>query len=169
MFEFLRKSGENEPMLSKKRLWIIVLCGALGAALLLFGGSLGEKKKGSSAGEEASGEEFFAYQTYLEDRVRTLCESVSGVSDVTVIVTLDGEFRRVYATESDGEREEYVILGSGSSASALFLSRDAPQIAGIGVVCRGGGNPSVQKELISLLSAAFHLSSNRVYVTEANR
>ena len=64
--------------------------------------------------------------------------------------------------------EEYVILGSGSSASPIYLSRTAPEIAGIGIVCSGGANDNVKRELISLLSATFHISSNRIYITEGS-
>ena len=107
------------------------------------------------------------YQDYLEKRIKTLCESVSGVRNVTVVVTLSGSFESVYATEWPDGNEEYVILGSGSSASPIYLSRSAPEIAGIGIVCSGGANDNVRRELISLLSATFHISSNRIYITEA--
>ena len=109
------------------------------------------------------------YRSDLEERVKHLCESVLGVKDVTVIITLSGGFERIYATELSEGGEEYVIIGSGSSAEALLLSQAAPQIEGIGIVCQGGGNPDVKLELTSLLSASFHVSSNRIYITEAKK
>ena len=105
----------------------------------------------------------------MEDRIRTLCESVSGVDRVTVAVTLSGSFTSVYATEYRNGNEEYVVLGSGASAKALYLTRSAPDIAGIGIVCHGGGSERVRCELISLLSATLHVNTNRIYVTEAKR
>ena len=87
--------------------------------------------------------------------------------NVTVVVTLSGSFESVYATEWPDGNEEYVILGSGSSAAPIYLSRSAPEIAGIGIVCSGGANDNVKRELIALLSATFHISSNRIYITEA--
>ncbi len=73
----------------------------------------------------------------------------------------------MYATDVKEGKENYVILGNGSNASALYLTRSAPQIAGIGVVCQGGGNISIRQELLSLLSATFDVNSNRIYITEA--
>jgi stage III sporulation protein AG len=80
---------------------------------------------------------------------------------------LEGGFQSVYATEYQNGNESYVIVGSGSSAKPLFLSREAPQIAGVGIVCRGGNSASVRHELTILISAAFPVPSNRIYVTES--
>ena len=60
-----------------------------------------------------------------------------------------------------------VILGSGASASALYLTRTPPAIAGIGIVCDGGGSERVRCELVSLLGATFDVSTHRIYVTAA--
>ena len=131
---------------------------------------MGESKKedsNQSPTEVTPQEELELYQSYIETRVKTLCESVDGVEHVTVAVTLNGNFEEIYAIEYIDGNEEYVIVGSGSNASALHLSRNAPEIAGIGVVCRGGGDTDIRHELLSLLSAAFRVPSNRIYITEA--
>ncbi len=169
MFSFLQKkeeSGETSP--NRRRLWLILAAAAVGIALLLLGGGSEtaadtDEKKLYSPEED----EIVLYQQYLEERIRALCESVSGVGHVTVIVTLEGGFESVYATEWIDGNEEYVILGSGSNAEALFLSRNAPGISGVGIVCSGGENLAVRGELISLISSAFHISTNRIYITAA--
>ena len=150
------------------RLYLLLGCGLLGILLIVFGSS-GKKVEQSNTEKPYSTaeDELIIYQDYLEERIRKLCESVSGVKNVTVVVTLSGTFESVYATEWPDGNEEYVILGSGSSASPIYLSRSAPEIAGIGIVCIGGSNDNVRRELISLLSATFHISSNRIYITEA--
>ena len=166
MFDFLKKG--NALQNGRLRLYLLLGCGVLGILLILFGSS---GKKIEKAAEEmpysTSTDELVIYQDYLEARIKKLCESVSGVKNVTVVVTLSGSFESVYATEWPDGNEEYVILGSGSSASPIYLSRSAPEIAGIGIVCSGGANDNVRRELISLLSATFHISSNRIYITEA--
>ncbi len=166
MFDFLKKGSTLEK--GKLRLSLLLGCGALGILLILFGS--GEKKVQQTTEEQpysTASDELVIYQDYLEARIKKLCESVSGVHNVTAIVTLSGTFESVYATEWPEGNEEYVILGSGSSASPIYLSRSAPEIAGIGIVCSGGSNDTVRRELISLLSATFHISSNRIYITEA--
>ena len=166
MFDFLKKGSLKEN--GRLRLYLLLGCGLLGILLILLGS--GEKKAEKTSEEtpySTSTDELVIYQDYLEERIKKLCESVSGVKNVTVVVTLSGSFESVYATEWPDGNEEYVILGSGSSASPIYLSRSAPEIAGIGIVCSGGANDNVRRELISLLSATFHISSNRIYITEA--
>ena len=166
MFDFLKKGTASQK--GRLRLYLLLGCGLLGILLILLGS--GEKKTEDATQEtpySTSSDELVIYQDYLEERIKTLCESVSGVRNVTVVVTLSGTFESVYATEWPDGNEEYVILGSGSSASPIYLSRSAPEIAGIGIVCSGGANDNIRRELISLLSATFHISSNRIYITEA--
>lgn len=170
MFFGQKKEGETTPQNGKLRLILIVGGALIGILLLLFGGSIGntkEKEEDDRSTVLTPQEELDAYQAYLEKRVKTLCESVHGVDNVTVAVTLNGSFEEIYATEWIDGNEEYVIVGSGSNASALYLSRTAPEIAGIGVVCNGGGNTNVRQELLSLLCATFRVPANRVYITEA--
>lgn len=154
------------------RVWLIVIGALCGVLLLVFGSGIGSHtdKVAEPAGNGTAEEELAAYRTALEADIRALCESVEGVGNVTVALTLSGGFRDVYATEAarDGG-EQYVIVGSGSNAAALLLSRDAPEIVGIGIVCRGGMSASVRQELTALLSAAYHIPSNRVYITEAKK
>ena len=162
------KDGAAEP---HPKLKLILLIGGtlIGILLLLFGGNADSQSNDASQATTilTHQEELDAYQIYLEGRVRTLCQSVDGVDHVTVAVTLSGGFEEIYATEWIDGNEEYVIVGSGSNASALYLSTNAPEIAGIGVVCYGGGNPNIRRELLSLLSAAFRVPANRIYITEA--
>ena len=168
---FRNKEGETTPERNSRLRLILVVGGAvIGIFLLLLGGGMGdsEKAKETDTPQEMSAqEELEAYQSYLEARVKTLCESVKGVENVTVAVTLNGNFEEIYATEFIDGNEEYVIVGSGSNASALHVSRTAPEIAGIGVVCSGGGNTDIRQELLSLLSATFRVPANRIYITEA--
>ena len=146
--------------------WLLALA-LLGVVLLILGGT--EKKQAEIREEiyRPEEDELILYQTHLEQRVKELCNSVQGVGEVTVVVTLAGGFSTEYATQFRDGNEEYVILGSGSSATGLFLSRSAPEIAGIGIVCQGGAGAQVRQELTALLSSAFDVSSNRIYITAA--
>ena len=169
MFAFWKSNENGEEKNGKLKAWIIVIGAVVGIALILLGGS-GARDEPEETAETVyspTEDELVLYQSYLEERVKTLCESVEGIGEVTAIVTLSSGFESVYATELIDGNEEYVIVGSGSSASALFLSRKAPEIAGIGVVCHGGTSTGARQELISLISATFHISTNRIYVTQA--
>jgi len=165
MFSFLTdKDGGN----TKGYLPILLIAAAIGILLLLIGGAsdrgdADEKQTDVRSTEE----ELAAYQEDLETRIQRLCESVNGVNHATVTVTLSGGFTSVYATEWKDGNEKYVILGSGANATALYLTREAPQIAGVGIVCDATDLDRVRYELISLLGATFNVSAHRIYVTAA--
>ena len=161
MLSFFKTGGSS----SKSKLWIIMGGAVLGVLLILLGNGA---QKSSTQGNTAISfdqDELILYQDYLEERVINLCQSVSGVGKVTAVVTLEGGFEEIYATQWESGEEVYVILGNGSSASPLQISRALPQIAGIGIVCDGGGNAAVRQELIDLLSATFDVATHRIHVT----
>ncbi len=171
MFDFLKKNA-SESGDNPRRIRIVLLGATLGVLLLLFGGRGALSTNTSATSDEVMATEqrqITEYQEYLEKRVISTCESVAGVSRVTAIVTLSGSFEAVYATEATANGEDYVVLGSGSSASGLLLVQKAPQIVGIGIVCEGAESMAVRNELISLISAGFHVSTNRIYVTQAKK
>ena len=145
------------------------ILGAAVGILLLLWGSFGFPENEDKALSNA--EEIEIYSAYLEEQAVRLCESVSGVSNVTVALTLEGSFEQVYAADksSTGSTQsyEYVKLGNGSSAQLCAVSVMTPNVSGIGVTCRGGKNESVRAELTSLLSAAFGVGTNKIYITEA--
>ena len=143
----------------------------LGAVLLIFGSrsSHGEGGQDSETLPTAPTQNAETYRTALEQRVEALCRRVSGVGGVTATVTLDGGFVYEYATDkrvaAGGETTSYVTVGSGSDKTLVFITERPPTILGIGVVCEGGNDPAVRRELVNLLSAAFGVGSNKIYVT----
>ena len=167
MLSFFKSNDTAEKGAPKRHLLLLLGIAILGVLLIVFGSGKSEKANVATESDASADEALLIYQSQLEERIKRLCESVEGVENVTVVVTLEGGFQSVYATEYQNGNESYVIVGSGSSAKPLFLSREAPQISGVGIVCRGGGNASVRHELTILISAAFQVSSNRIYVTEA--
>ena len=141
------------------RLWVIVMGGLLGVALLLYGG--GERE------EEMNGEEerLAVYVRSVEDKITEMCSKVEGVREVSVAVSLESGYEYVYAMEGD----KTLTVGSGSSEAPVKVTEKPPRIGGVGIVCVGGGNPAVQKRLIELISAAYGISSNKIYITEAQK
>lgn len=165
--------------LRAKGLLVVLLGGVLGILLLIVGGLGGGDGKRTDASEsEAYGEnapEVLAlYTESLEKKIATLCESVSGVSGVRVAVTLETGYEYVYAKDAEADSRDgttvgyyrYVTVGSGSSEKVVYLSEKPPQIAGIGIVCRGGGGADVRRELMELIAAAFDVSFSDIYITE---
>ena len=168
MLFFRNRSERSTEDKNRGHLLLILIGAAVGVLLLLFGGEWTEKETEKAEAEQnTASDDPETYRKELEERISEICRSVRGVDGVRVAVTLEGGFERIYATEWIDGNQRYVIVGSGSYASALLLSQKEPEIAGIGVVCRGGGNSDIRRELLSLLSATFDLPVNRIYITEA--
>ena len=152
----------------KSRASIYAILGAAVGLLLLLWGSFGGVSEATPSSDTA---EIEAYCAYLEAQAVKLCESVKGVSNVTVTITLDGGFEQIYATDKsvsgNTQSFEHVKLGSGSGAQLCAVSVSAPRVAGIGVTCRGGGSDRVRAELTELLCAAFGVGANKIYIAEA--
>ena len=150
---------------TKGRLPLLLGGAVLGILLLLFGGAGEGKVTGEERDEVAvRAAELLAFEERLEEEIAVMCEAVAGVSDCEVLVTFQSGYSAVYVTDKE---KEPVTVGSGSSEEAIFNTVSPPSVAGVGIVCRGGNNAEKRQELIALLGASLHISSNRIYITEA--
>lgn len=164
------KNGTPTSGIGKGWLWILAGGMLAGILLLLFGGNSTSKGTNDAGmAPKIDDDEILSYQTMLEEKIELLVSQVKGAGTVNCAVTLSGGFEYVYAqdiTDKSGQiSSTYILVGSGSSESAVYLRVKTPDIAGIGVVCDGGSNASIQREIVELLSAAFGIGSNRIYVT----
>ena len=44
-----------------------------------------------------------------------------------------------------------------------------PSIAGVAIVCKGGGNPVIANQLINMISSAYNVPKNKIYVAEGKK
>ena len=146
----------------KGRIWILLLGALCGIVLIALGGTLGaqEEERESPASEGLA--ELQAYRATLEKELEALCGEVAGVSQVDVLVRLESGSRTIYATDENGKPS---TVGSGSGQTALYATLLPPKVAGVGIVCRGGNDPIVQRKLTDLVSTALDISAGRVFVT----
>ncbi len=163
--------NENQNKKISQKIILIFLLAAIGIFLLLFVAYAGGNKNQSKESEFEDSMNAEEYANSVEKNISELCEKISGVSDVHVVVTLEGGYNTVYAQNSQsgasGYKNEFVLTGNGSSERAILVGYSTPQVSGVGIVCRGGGDPHIRSEMISLISATFGVSSNKIYVTEA--
>lgn len=151
------KTKDKKP----PRQLIIILLVAVGALMLI----LGVQGERTASAETEDDIDLKAYSEYLEGRVKALAESVYGVSDVSVVITLEGGAKKVFAMDADGK---YLVLGSGSSAHLAEVCTDFPRVAGIGITCRGGENAAICDELTALISAAFGVGMNKIHISPSD-
>lgn len=167
--------GTLAHMKKSGTLKILIIALVLGAALFVTGSiffSDKEKDNAATGDDSAEGEliGFFEYKKFLENEIETLCMGVGGVRKVSAVVFFDDVGGSVYAqnTQSGGaaaQKQEYVIIGSGSGSHALYLGESLPTLSGIGIVCDTEGDEYVKNEIAALLSSAYGLPLTRIYVS----
>lgn len=155
--------------ISRKKLLLLLACAAVGVLLMIFGGSIGGEVADENAELESLDPEKYAKE--IEERVEELCNKIDGVSSTYAVVTLKGGYRAIYASDSQSgsslSKHQTVIIGSGSSQKALLIGYENPEIAGIGIVCKGGDDAVARENIISVISSAFDISTNKIFVTGA--
>ncbi len=153
------------------KMLIFVLIGIAGLLLLLYG-TLASAKKESTAATSEPALDPELYASGVEAEVESICRGVTGGCSAEAVVSLEGGYRAVYATDSQsssgGYKNSMVLVGSGSSEGAVLVCYENPKISGIGIVLSCSENERVRRDVISLVSAAFSVSTNKIYVAFAS-
>ncbi len=165
--------GAMSHMKKKGTLKIIIIGFIVGIALLVVG-SLAFNDKTSEGGENdavgtPSYSSFLEYKDSVKREIEETCLCVKGVKSAHAVVFFDGVGESKYAQNTQSgssEKNEYVIIGSGSNSHALYLGESLPPLSGIGVVCDTGESDAIKNEIAALLAAAYGLPLTRVYVSE---
>ena len=154
----------------------IVLMGMAGMLLIFLSGFIGgedtESQQESNRTVSVQQTEY-AYQTAMEQELTEMRGQSRGVGRVHVLLRVSGSETQIYATEqkteTDGSRTSrestHVLVGSGSSQSALVEQTQDPWITGVVVVCEGGDSIQVKEQVYQAVSVACSISTAQIYVT----
>lgn len=178
MDSIMKKSGaENKEkksslgILHGKRGVIIGI--AAGIVLIAVGTFWNGSTPKKTAEASAAAVSVSAYTETLEKRISSLVESIGGVSQVSVLLTMDGGSEYVYAQNgSDGysngalssTAREYLIVQRDGEEDPVLIQEIYPKIRGVAVVCAGGEDIQLQIKITELLSTALGISSSRISV-----
>ncbi len=106
----------------------------------------------------------------LERRIVTLVEDVAGVGRCQVMVTLERSAQQVYAAHTvtgDSTTEETLLtVDTDGGPVGLPVTTLQPAVKGVAVVCEGGGDEAVCRQVTDLVSTVFHISDRRVCVAK---
>lgn len=152
---------------------VLLILIVLGLLLLLTPLTSGKAENKNNNSEDRLKE----YGEELERKISELCGEVAGVSNVNVTVYFDTGFELVYAYDEESKEtssgynteKKYVTIGSGNDESMVCILERMPNICGIAIVCRGGGNAMVASELVNLISSAYGVPKNKIYVAEGKK
>lgn len=164
------KSKENVFSYIKKdkSIMVIVILVAIGLLLLIV------PEKSSQSVSKSDFDRVYEYELQVETKIKELCSKINGISEVNVSVYLDSGFETVYAYNEENKatsngvnsEKKYVTIGSGDNEAMVCLYERMPNICGIAIVCKGGSNPIAANEIINLISSAFGVPKNKIYITE---
>lgn len=170
-----------EKFKQEKKLLIVFAIGVLGMILLAVSSlseSFADPKQAATPDPEKDQVQNYTtadIEELLEERLERIAAQVRGAGNVSAMVTVSSSGEYVFAenkkSESDGdsasEDKEIVLYeSSGGSDSGLVVSIRSPDIAGVVILCEGGGSAVVRAEITKLVTSLFGIGSDRVYVGE---
>ncbi len=157
-----------KKLLKNKNTLFMILAVSVGILLIVFG-SLNGTDASTSGGENTSlypGDELKSYTELLEKRVKEHIDRIDGVSNVSVMLTIDSSNEKIYA--SNGQGKDYVIIkDSSGNEKPIMLQEINASIRGIAVVCDFGGSDLKRQQIIEMLSALFNIGTNKISVMMA--
>lgn len=153
-----------KKILQNKNIAFAVLGVALGLILVIIGNIDSDVDTTSvDHSPTYTSNELETYTENLEAKVRNILSKIGGVSNVDVIISIDGSSESVFATE--GSNKDFVIIkDSSGNESALQVMEINATVRGIAVVCDYGNDENLKVQIINMLAALFNIGSNRISV-----
>lgn len=125
------------------------------------------------------------YCSKMQRNVEKITSSITGNSNVKVIITLESGIKYNYAninedstqkkSENDSEsasrelKQSYItVKSSDGGEEALLITEEMPQVRGVAIVCEGGDDPNINEKIKYAVMAALNITSKRVYVAGGN-
>ena len=140
--------------------WLLYLLLGAGILMLVIGSILPK-----STPQDDGRMNVEEYKSSLTAEVTALCERVAGAGRVSLVLHFSGTEEYVYATDKSGNGgKEYVY----TSGNGLLLRVDYPAVDGVSVLCEGGDDATVRREMTALLSSLLGIGTNRIHIGKGN-
>ncbi len=157
-----------------KKLRLLVILGLIGILLIALSEWLPRRPRAETEQPTDGTVSVAQVEAALEERITALIGQVDGVGDCRVMVTLESGSRFVYAAdrtyndtaENNSGSEKTLLVETDSGPVGLLVTEIQPSVKGVAIVCDGGGDPAVCRQVTGLVSAAFNISSGRVCVAK---
>lgn len=160
---------------AEKRVRLLVVLGAVGILLICLSEFISfpvqQETKAESTQNAAT--DFCAT---TEEKLKNVIAQVHGAGRVEVMITLESSDEKVYAadekndikTGTDVEQrstdEKYVLIDNGTRDDGILLKTNSPKVKGVIIVCDGGDDPTVVKQISDAVSAALGVGANHISV-----
>ena len=164
--KIIRKAG---PL----KLCIVVVCGVFLMAI-----SWGEEDNKAiptstqEQGEEGQTSSLDAYKQAREEELRLLLQKVEGVGAVDVMITLKASNEKVTlkdnSSKGESNEEKTVLVEHRNRDSSPYIVQEKePQIEGVVVVCDGGCDSVIKREITEAISALFSIESHKIKIMKS--
>lgn len=168
------------------RIVIIIICGIVILMGSLFDGS--SEKKDSDNRQSRTKENMISeddaldimnkYEKRQEKKLKTIIESMEGVGEVKVMVTLASSEEKVALKDVEkgenkgkdmtavSEKSENVLIKSDGDENPYVVSVTAPKVSGVAIVCEGADGGKKDSEIIDMVKALFDIEPHKIKVTK---
>ncbi len=126
------------------------------------------------------------YAAYLEERLKKMLESVRGLGEVEVMITLESSEEKIVEKDMTAERsateeqdsaggtrtvsssntDYQTVYQDGSQGSPFVVKTITPKVEGVLVVAEGAGKGNMTSELTQIAQALFGVEAHKVKVLE---
>ena len=170
MKEELKKLIEKAGTL---KLLAVVICGVL---LLFFSYSENADEKAaapassSDVTDEKTKGTLEEYKAEREEELKQLLQRVDGHADVMITLKASNEKVTLKDNTQKGEsNEEKTVLVENSSrdSSPYIIQEKEPEIEGIVIVCEGGYDSVIKREITDAVSALFSIESHKIKIMKS--
>lgn len=168
--------------IGKEKILLLALAG-----ILLIGASYFENVGSNEDVEESTTENVNIeenYQSQMERKVKRLVESVKGISDATVIISLKSGSEKVLQEDSENAssdkssgsdtensntvKKTTVIFNKDGDEEPYVIKEKYPEIEGIAVTAKGISDNKNKEEIINMLAALFNVPVHKISVLEVD-
>lgn len=126
------------------------------------------------------------YTAYLEEKLKKMLESVRGLGEVEVMITLEASEERIVEKDMTAERSQTeeqdsaggtrtvsssntgyeTVYQDGSQGSPFVVKTITPKVEGVLVVAEGAGKGNMTSEITQIAQALFGVEAHKVKVLE---
>lgn len=159
---------------------ILLLIFVVVLALIYFSGSSNKNKTEDVTAEFSIKE----YNLYLENKLASVINEISGVDNVSVMITLDGGIKYEYAKEKDEVTtssnvsggtnskttvsEKVVVVSVNGKNTPLVVKEIYPDVLGVIVVARGVNDVKTKLNIISAIETVLGVKSDNIQILQAS-
>lgn len=165
----LRKISDLKKI-GKEKLILLALAGILLISSSYFE-SVGHDEKEITTLENNS--QSVEYEKTIEDEIKKMIESIDGISNVQVMVTLKSGKEKILQEDTDSNTNEKgdksvkrttVILNQNGGDSPYVIKEIYPKIEGVAITASGAQLSKKSAEIINMIATLFDIPLHKISV-----